>query len=213
MTGAPSDAAVFATSARLRREIADWVDTLDDDQLATRSLCERWTVLDVAGHLTSAVTVSTGQLVRQVLRRRGHLHRANADLAVAEARRPTGALTARLRAAADTPLRPPVVGARGPLTDLLVHDGDMRLPLGLPLRCEPEAAVVALGFLTGRAPGFVPRDRLRGLRVVAVDTGHAWGAGAEVRGTAGDLMMALCGRRVTLPLLDGPGAAILSGRG
>ncbi len=207
-----TDADILAMSARLRRQTADWLDTLDDAQLDHPSLCGRWRVRDVAGHLTAAVTLGNGALLRQVLRRRGNVHRANADLAVAEARRPATELAARLRDHADTPFAPPVVGARGPLTDLLVHDGDMRIPLGLSLRVEPEAATVALGFLTGSAPGFVPRGRLRGLRLVASDLGAAWGDGAEIVGAARDLMMAVCGRRATLHRLSGPGAAVLASR-
>ncbi len=213
MTSTPwAEADVYLMCTRLRHEIADWIDTLDDQQLAAPSLCDRWTVRDVAGHLTAVVTMTNGALLRRVLRRRGDLHRANADLATAEARRPVHVMTSRLRAAADTHLRPPGVGARGPLTDLLVHDGDMRIPLGLPLRPDPRAAAVALGFLTGPAPGFVPRRRLRGLRLVAVDGPDGWGTGAEVRGTMADLMMAVCGRRATLPGLSGPGAALLAER-
>lgn len=209
----PTDGEIFAISARLRREIADWIDTLDDARAATPSLCERWTVRDVAGHLTAVVTMTNGMLLRRTLRRWGNLHRANADLAVAEARRPLAELAARLRAAADTPLRPPGVGARGPLTDLLVHDGDMRIPLGEPMRTEPAASAVALGFLAGSAPGFVPRRRLRGLRLVATDLADAsWGDGAEVCGTAAELMVAVCGRTATVDRLSGPGAALLRER-
>jgi uncharacterized protein (TIGR03083 family) len=206
------DDEIFATSARLRRELADWLDTLDEEQLDTPSLCGRWTVRDVAGHLTAVVTISDGALLRQALRRRGNLHAANADLAIGEARRPRAELTARLRAAADRRLRPPMVGARGPLTDLLVHQGDMRIPLGLPLRPEPAATVIAVDFLTGFAPGFVPRRRLRGLRLVATDGPLDRGEGAEIRGAMGDLMMAICGRRPPLARLSGSGVALLAAR-
>lgn len=208
----PSDDAIFAINARLRRELADWLDTLDEEQLGTPSLCGRWTVRDVAGHLTAVVTMTNGALLRQVVRRCGHLHLANADLAVAEAHRPRAELTARLRAAADTRFRPPIVGARGPLTDLLVHDGDMRIPLGLPLRPEPAATVIALDFLTGFAPGFVPRRRLRGLRLVATDGPVDRGEGHEIRGAMADLVMAVCGRRPPFERLTGPGVALLAAR-
>lgn len=203
---------ILAASARLRYTLADWIETLDDAQLGTPSLCDRWTVRDVAGHLTAVVTMSHGALLRQVVRRRGNLHLANADLAVAEAARPVAELAARLRRNAEKPFRPPVVGARGPLTDLLVHDGDMRIPLGLTPQPEPALSSVVLDFLTGSAPGFVPRHRLRGLQLVATDVPGQWGAGAEVRGTRSDLMMAVCGRISVLPRLSGPGAALLADR-
>ncbi len=50
------DAEIVAACARLRRELADRLPTLTDAQLATPSLCAGWTVREVAGHLTEAVT-------------------------------------------------------------------------------------------------------------------------------------------------------------
>ncbi|MCU1672571.1 MAG: hypothetical protein JWN77_684 [Frankiales bacterium] len=71
-----------------------------------------------------------------------------------------------------------------------------------------------LDFPTGvRArAGFVPPRRLRGLRLVADDLGWTWGAGAEVRGPALPLAMAVLGRPAAHPLLAGPGVALLASR-
>lgn len=60
--------------------------------------------------------------------------------------------------------------------------------------------------------GFVPRSRLRGLRLVATDLDWSWGDGQEIWGRGIDLLMAACGRTAVLPQLDGPGRALLAAR-
>lgn len=206
------DAEIFAACARLRRELADWLPTLTPEQLDTPSLCAGWTVRDVAGHLAAAVALPLRALLVQTVRSRFDLHRANAELARRFAARPLPELAAALRRRADVALAPPGIGARGPLTDLLVHDGDMRIPLGLPVTPDPALVAVALGFLAPGAVGFAPRRRVAGLRLVATDLDRSWGDGVELVGTGVDLMLGVCGRRAVLDRLSGPGAPVLAGR-
>jgi len=196
-----------------RRRIADLVASLDDRQLDTPSLCGRWTVREVAGHLVAAVAVPVWWFAPALLRTGFRLHAANADIARRVARRPATELARELRANADKDFRPPVVGYRGQLTDLQVHGQDMRRPLGLAHVLRPERLRVSLDFLvSGRAPGFVPKRRKGGLRFEATDLDWAWGTGPAVRGRAEALMLALTGRPVVLPELDGDGVQALNSR-
>ena len=94
-----------------------------------------------------------------------------------------------------------------------MHGGDIQIPLGLPFRPEDEQVGWALDFLTGPRPfGFVPRGRLRGITLRSTDIGRSWGTGAEIRGPAALLMMAVTGRVDVLGILDGPGVAVLRKR-
>jgi uncharacterized protein (TIGR03083 family) len=204
---------VFAATARARRSVADLLDGLDDAQLATPSLCAGWSVLAVAGHLTAAVTTPTGAFLRELVRQRGNGHKTNTVLARRLAQRPAAELAALLREHAERKSSPPVVGPRGPLADGLIHEGDMRVPLGLPHDPDPDDVAPALEFVTtGRPVGFVPRGALRGLRLVATDLDRAWGEGDPLEGRAVDLLMAACGRTALLPALAGAGVAVLAGR-
>ena len=120
---------------------------------------------------------------------------------------------AALRENADRPVSSPVFGPRGPLADILVHSGDVRIALGMPFEPDPECAVSAMDFLTGGWPiGFLPLGRLRGIRLSASDVRQSWRDGAEVSGPVGALMMGVCGRTVALDALDGPGMAVLRQR-
>ena len=204
---------VFAAAARERRGIADLLDDLTPDQLDTPSLCAGWSVRTVAGHLAAAVSPSKGAFVRELVRRRGNPHAANDALARRHAARPVAELSAALREHAESRFAPPVVGARGPLTDAFVHGGDMRVPLGLPHTPPPTDVLLSLEFVTtGRPVGFVRKGALRGLRLVATDLGWAWGDGERLEGRAIDLLMVACGRTALLPQVTGAGAAVLRER-
>lgn len=196
-----------------RRRMADLVESLNAEQLRTRSLCGAWTVKEVVGHLVSAVAASRASALLLLVRSGFNLHKANARLAAQMAVRPAGELADMLRAHAEHPFRPPVVGYPGQLTDLQVHGQDIRRPLGLAHDLQPERLRASLDFLVGgRAVGFVPKQRPAGLRFEAPDVAWSWGDGPLVRGTGEAIMMTLTGRRVALADLSGDGVAELRGR-
>ena len=203
---------VFAAVADERRQIASLIDGLDDAQLATQSLCAGWDVRTVAAHLVS-VFADSFWVFQWTAIRRGGVHRAIDELARRRAQLPASQIAATLRQGANRELSPPITGPLSGLADVLVHGGDIRIPLGLPFDPDPQRAAWALDFLTGRrALGFVPRSRVRGLFLQATDTDRSWGEGAEVRGPVGALMMATCGRVASLHMLDGPGVPMLRDR-
>jgi uncharacterized protein (TIGR03083 family) len=173
---------VFAAVATERRRIADLIDGLDDAQLATPSLCAGWDVKTVAAHLVSVFADSFWVFMRTALRR-GSMARAIDELARRRAELPTADVVATLRRCADHPLSPPLFGPVDPLADILVHGGDIGIPLNLPFDTDPELAALALDFLTGPWPfGFVPLGRLWGISLHATDIDHSWGKGTEIRG-------------------------------
>lgn len=77
---------------------------------------------------------------------------------------------------------------------------------------DVERLVASLDVLP-RLGGFLKSKRhTRGLRFVATDIGHEVGDGAEVRGSAEALILAMSGRPVSLPELDGDGVDVLRSR-
>jgi uncharacterized protein (TIGR03083 family) len=204
---------IRAAIADERRRIADLVESLEPRQLDTPSLCGEWTVKEVAGHLLAALGKPPVPVLPLLARNGFRIHKANAQLAVLTADRPAADLARALRDNADNPFKPPIVGYAGQLTDLQVHGQDMRRPLGLPHGLRLERLKVSLEFLTGgRALGFATKRRLAGLRFEASDLNWFSGVGPLVAGPAEALMMAMCGRDVVLPELDGPGVRILDSR-
>lgn len=205
---------VFAAAAVRRRAVADLLEGLDERQLSTPSLCRGWDVRTVAAHLAEAAAPGgLGGLLVDLVRAGGRLHRANDRAARRAGRRPVAETVELLRERAESRFTPPVTGPRAPLTEVLVHEGDIRVPLGLPH--DPEVPGVRFGLefvTTGRPVGFVPRGRLHGLRLVGTDLDWSWGHGADLRGRGIDLLMAACGRTAVLPRLDGPGRQALADR-
>jgi uncharacterized protein (TIGR03083 family) len=203
---------VFAAVAEQRRQIASLLDGLDDAQLATPSLCLGWDVKTVAAHVVS--TVDDGMFgFLQMAIRRGSLGRGIDELARRRAQSPTAEIVASIRQHADRPISSPVFGPGGPLADILVHSGDIRIPLGLPFEPDAQQTALAMDFLTGRWPiGFLPLGRLRRIRLSATDVDRRWGAGADIRGPVAALMMSVCGRAALLHMLDGPGLTLLRQR-
>jgi uncharacterized protein (TIGR03083 family) len=207
-----SEAEVFAACAEQRRDIADFLETLDDSQLAAQSLCGEWDVRTVGAHLTVLISVPRSRLALAAVRARGSFDRANAAVAKQVATQPVPRVAQTLRDRATSRATPPVGGHRAPLTDVLIHGGDMRIPLGLPFEPPVPLVETALDFLTGRAIGFVPSGRLRGLALAPTDSAWRWGSGEPVTGRAADLMMAVCGRPAVLDRLGGRGVELLAAR-
>ena len=70
---------------------------------------------------------------------------------------------------------------------------------------------VVLGFLcSGKARGFTPPARTKGLRFEATDMQFSAGEGDLVRGPGEAIMMAVAGRKDALDELSGPGSTALS---
>jgi uncharacterized protein (TIGR03083 family) len=212
---------IHAAIALERRRIADLIDSLDEAQLATESLCTGWDVNTVAAHLASALADGTVRpmpvAMLRTLRlglRRGSLTRVVDERARRRAQVPAAEIAATLRDLADHQYwYPPPQAASARLAEVLPHSGDIRIPLGLPFQPDPQLTATALDFLTGPwALGLVPWGRLRGLRLHATDIDRTWGKGQEIRGRAAELLMAAFGRTAVLDALDGPGLALLRQR-
>jgi uncharacterized protein (TIGR03083 family) len=205
--------AVFELIAQERRGIAEVLERLSQEQLATQSLCSQWKVRDVGAHLLMPLVTPTPTFVWAFVSSGFSFDKANVKLTAAVATRGDSEIVAGLREKAEHRFSPPGIGPEAPLTDLLVHGLDIRRPLGIGRTIEPERLHVSLDFLANRCPrGFVPRGALDGLRLEADDIPWAWGSGPEARGRADDLMLAMCGRVTGIDALRGDGAPVLRGR-
>jgi uncharacterized protein (TIGR03083 family) len=203
---------VFAAVAQQRRQFASLIGDLDDAQLTTPSLCSGWDVKTVAAHVVSTVRDGMPGFLQMAIRH-GSLSRGIDVLARRRAQAPTAEIVAALHEHADRPITSPIFGPRGPLADILVHTGDVRIALGLPYEPDVRHATVAMDFLTERWPiGLLPVGRLRGIRLSATDVSRSWREGVEVTGPVAALLMGVCGRTPLLDALTGPGSTVLRQR-
>lgn len=199
-------------TAANRRLLADFFDSLTDDQLETPSLCDAWTVREVLGHLVMPLTGSLSGFLAQVIRARGSIDRASAATASNLSRRPVGELTALLRDNADVQIKAPGVGPMGQMADGCVHLRDCARPLGLSDDVGLDDWRMLLDWLPSGVPGLVPKSRLKGLRLAANDQDWSWGSGETITGSSETLTMAITGRAAALEELHGDGVDVLRGR-
>lgn len=203
---------VFLAVADERRSIAELIDGLDPQQLATESLCAGWDVKTVAAHLVSDFTDGFWGFLASGIRH-GNINRGIDALARRRAGATAAEIAETLRREADHRLSPPVTGPLSGLTDVLVHGADMRIPLGISHRPDPRHVARVIDFLTGPTQlGFFPHRRLRGIALQDEDTGQVWGDGKYVRGSGAALMLGVCGRTVAFESLTGPGVPVLRAR-
>lgn len=204
---------VFDLIVAERERMADLLDGLTPEQLGEPSLCAGWTVHDVAAHLVTFLRFGQAKLYWGVLTTAGDIDRVNLALTRRIARRPSAEIADLLRRRARSRTTIPRSGYDPVLTDLVLHDLDVRLPLGIPRSAPEEPLRVALNHLAGRpALGFGVGARLAGLRLEATDTGWSHGSGPPVRGDAEALLLGISGRSVAFDDLDGDGVPLLRQR-
>lgn len=204
---------IFAEIADERRIVADMLSGLTREQQATRSLCDEWSVHDVAAHLVMPLEVGMPKFLLTMLACRGDFDRANVRLTRQQARRPFDEIVEVLRRRAASRFTPPGSGPEAPLTDLLVHGLDIRWPLGLTRDIREERVQTSLTFLASRgARGLVARGALDGLRFEADDVDWTHGHGPIVSGAAEAPLLTFTGRSAALGVLTGDGLPTLRAR-
>ncbi len=200
----------FDLIAAERRALADEAEGFTAEQWATPSLCGDWTVHDVVAHLTVPIALERALTARLFVKHR--FDAVNVELTARRAERSNAELIALLRDNADATFTPPGAGSGAPLTDVIVHGQDIRRPLGSVRVLPAEALATASGSSPAAGRGFMPKGRNAGLHFEATDIDWRHGRGPTVRGPAVSLAMALTGRAIAFPDLDGDGVGVLRGR-
>jgi uncharacterized protein (TIGR03083 family) len=192
-----------------RLSLTDLLARLTDDEWRQPSLCDGWTVRDVAAHLTFAQARITSAL-GSVIRARGDLKRAIHDDAVRRAAWPTRQIVAEIRGMVGSQRHIQGVTYRETLIDILVHSQDIAVPLGRRLDMRPDAAAMAATRVWEAHHRLWPRRRLAGFALTATDVDFSVGDGREVRGPMEAILLLLTGRNVALARMTGEGAPALT---
>lgn len=203
------DALDLARAERL--EFADLLEGLTPDQWSAPTLCEHWRVRDVVAHILSYEGLPPAALARRFAAGRLRTDRINALAVAALAGTSPDELVAMLRRHATPTGLGAGFGGRIALTDNMIHQQDVRRPLGLPRVVAADRLRVALDFARW-APLIRGAWRARGVRLVADDLDWAAGRGPEVRGGGEALLVMMAGRRDALGDLSGPGVDRLAAR-
>ena len=203
---------MFDAAVSQRQRLIGVLDGLTDKQWNAESLCEKWRVRDVVGHLVTILDIPAGRFLWRSFRARSYDDYA-AVVACEYGSQDPGQLLATYLQLAEKRIAPPIVGPIAPLTDVVIHTRDIERPLGIPATLHPEGLHAALDYCCGgRAFGFVPGKRTKGLRFEATDMNWSAGDGALVSGTAEAILLAVTNRPAALGDLGGEGAEMLANR-
>jgi uncharacterized protein (TIGR03083 family) len=198
-----------------RLALIDFLETLTPAEWVVPSLCEGWTVQDVAAHLASASAIGVGELVAVSARAGFRPNQVNLENAKRWAQRGPRAIIDQLRVNAEQGRRPLGTTQMMTLVDSLCHADDIRHPLGRLAALDEAAFALVADLLAGqRWPLTImmrgdARRTVRGLRLVATDLDWTHGDGPEVHGPAEAWLRLLGGRKVDAGELTGPGAATI----
>jgi uncharacterized protein (TIGR03083 family) len=175
-----------------RAALADLLESLPERDWHQPSLCEGWSVRDVAAHLTFAQARFRDVVWPAV--RTGF--RYNAMIRYAAVRSPLTheEIVATLRGFVGSRRRAPFVTELEPLLDVLVHAQDICVPLGLEHRMPVDAAVAAADRVLSLRGPMRLWESPRAVRLVATDADWAHGEGVVVEAPIQSHLLTLTGR-------------------
>lgn len=195
-----------------RRALADDLADLPPHAWDTPSLCERWKVRDVIGHLLSATEMTPGKAMKGFATNGLNFNTFMARDAVARAVGDRSQLLAAFRDAAGSRRTPPMTKPADVLLDTVCHAQDIRRPLGIERDIPVDALTIAADRIKGYGFPFGTKKRIAGLRLVATDAEWTTGDGPEVDGPLEALVMTMAGRASAVDDLSGPGLETLRTR-
>ena len=197
--------------AAQRGELAAVLDALPSSGWDQATLCAGWRVREVVAHVTMPFRYSGPRFVGELARSRGRFNEMADRVARRDAARMSPAeLAEAVRSNIGHPWRPPGGGFEGALAHDVIHGLDITVPLGLALTVPEERLRRVLpASADDKSVMFFGTD-LAGIQFRACDLDWTLGAGTPLTGTAADLLLAVCGRKLPAGRLSGEAAARFS---
>jgi uncharacterized protein (TIGR03083 family) len=188
---------IRAAVAAERRDQAELLSGLTEEQWNAPSLCEGWTVKHVVAHTTLPFRSSGKRVILEILKSAGRFNHASDRMARKDAEACTsGELLAVLKSNIDHPWTPPGGGPAGALSHDVIHGLDITTALGIDREVPHERLKIVLDGMKPSNVKYFGAD-LDGKRLEATDMDWTFGGGKPVSGLAQDLLLLVCGR--TLP--------------
>jgi uncharacterized protein (TIGR03083 family) len=199
--------------AETRTDLASYLETLTPGQWDAPTLCAKWKVRDVVGHLVEGANkIAMGKMMGGMLKSGFNMNKMLAAMGIEEGKHSPEELLKAMREAVSMRNTPPMTKPEDVLADSVIHTQDIRRALGAPGTVPEERVRAALDRTKNMGSILGNKKRVAGLKLVATDMEWTYGDGPEVRGTGEALLMAICGRKAALDDLAGGGVATLRSR-
>lgn len=194
-----------------RAALVDDLAGVSEQQWATPSLCDNWTVHQLLGHMTATAMMTPPRFLG-LMARSGFRFNVMNEADAAAHTGPTPKDTLAAFAATRTATKHPPGPVETMLGEAVIHSADMRRPLGIPREYPAEALVRVADFYKGSNLIVGAKTRIAGLHLTAPDVPWTTGDGPEVRGPLLSLILAMTGRKAVLADLSGDGVQTLASR-
>ena len=187
---------ITASIAAERRELAAILGGLPPESWDSPTLCAGWRVREVVAHITMPLRYPPPRFAFEMIRSRGNFNRMADRCARRDAAAPPAQLAAALRDNERNPWKPPGGGYQGALTHDVIHGLDITVALGLGRQVPAERlGIVLAGVTAAKSVRFFGTD-LDGIELRADDLDWSFGSGTPVSGSAQDLALVVCGRKL-----------------
>lgn len=179
-----------------RADLADLLEGLTPQQWTQPSLCQGWTVRDVAAHLTHS-QMGPLRVMAEAVRSGFRFDPMINRLATTDSRS-RGEIVSAMRGSVGS--RKHIIGTKpaDPLADLLVHGQDIAIPLGIDRPIPAAAGAAAANHLWRMVFPMRPASRVKGIRLTATDADFSVGDGYEIKAPIRDILMVLTGRSAAI---------------
>jgi uncharacterized protein (TIGR03083 family) len=194
-----------------RKALVEDLESLTDEQWATRSLCDSWTVQEVLAHMTAAAESSVPKFFGGLASAGFKFNNFTArDVAKRTSGSPADTLAGFKRNVTSVKHPPGPVDTW--LGETIVHSEDIRRPLKIK-HSYPADALIRLADNYRKSNLIIGgKRRVAGLTLRATDADWSAGSGPEVTGPLVSIVLAMTGRSVGLKDLSGPGLPTLKSR-
>jgi uncharacterized protein (TIGR03083 family) len=191
-----------------RGDLATTLGGLPETSWDAPTLCERWRVREVVAHMTMPFRYGVEEFMAELGKSGGDFTALSDRLAARDAAALSPAeLTETIRANIRHPWEPPGGGFVGALSHDVIHGLDITVPLGLGFTVPEERLRIILPSSADEmSVGFFGVD-LDGIELRATDMDWTFGTGTLLTGTAQDLLLVICGRKLPPGHLDGKPSA------
>jgi uncharacterized protein (TIGR03083 family) len=178
--------------------LADILERLPGEAWDSPSMCEGWRVREVVAHMTMAARYDEASFMAELKNCEFDFTRLSNRIAARDGLAAPSQLLADLRSDVMAHWTPPGGGYSGALNHVVIHGLDVAKPLG-DVRRPPEATMrVVLDDLTGGGIHAHFETDISGRTLQATDIDWSYGTGPQIGGTAGDLALHLCGRKLPI---------------
>ncbi len=194
--------------AAQRGDLAELLAGLPGQRWDEPTLCAGWRVAEVVAHITMPFRYSSRRFLLELAKSRGNFSQMADRRARKDARELTVAeLTAALANNVNHPWKPPGGGYIGALTHDVIHGLDITVPLGIGWAVPADRLGTILpSMTTPKIIRYFGTD-VSGVELRATDIDWAFGSGSPVMGSAQDLALVLCGRKLAPGHLEGEHSA------